>query len=61
MYVCVCNAITEREVRECVDRLGAASVEELTAHLGLGAGCGRCVECACQVLQDAREPSKTAA
>jgi bacterioferritin-associated ferredoxin len=52
MYVCICNAITEREVRECARR-GARSLEELTFHLGVAAGCGRCVECACQLLKEA--------
>lgn len=61
MYVCLCNAITEREVRECAHRLGARSVEDLTAHLGLGAGCGRCLDCACQVLEEAQAASKTSA
>ena len=61
MYVCLCNAITEREVRECAHRLGARSVEDLTAHLGLGAGCGRCLDCACQVLAEAQATVKTGA
>jgi len=51
MYVCICNAITEREVRECA-RLGARSLEELAFHLGVGAGCGRCRECACELLEE---------
>ena len=41
MYVCICNAVTEREVRDCV-RGGVCSVDELSMQLGVGAGCGRC-------------------
>jgi bacterioferritin-associated ferredoxin len=53
MYVCICNAVTEREVRECA-RKGATCVEDLTVQLGIGAGCGRCTECAAEVLEEAR-------
>lgn len=53
MYVCICNAVTEREVRECV-RKGATCVEDLTFRLGIGAGCGRCRECAKEVLEKAQ-------
>ena len=53
MYVCICNAVTERQVRECVSS-GASSVEELASMIGLGAGCGRCRECAAGLLQELR-------
>ena len=57
MYVCVCNAITEREVRECACR-GASSLGDLAAMLGVGAGCGRCRECAEKILEEARTESR---
>ena len=50
MYICICNAVTERQVEECA-RLGASTVEELTVELGVGAGCGRCRQCAEECLQ----------
>lgn len=53
MYVCICNAVTEREVRECV-RKGAICIEDLTFELGVGAGCGRCRQCAAEVLEEAQ-------
>ena len=60
MYVCLCNAITERQVRECA-RQGICSVEELEAALGVGAGCGRCRDCACQLLQEIHGKTRTLA
>ena len=61
MYVCICNAVTERQVRECVSS-GASSLEELASMIGLGAGCGRCRECAAGLLQELqRRDSDTAA
>jgi bacterioferritin-associated ferredoxin len=52
MYICICNAITERQVRECA-QAGTRSVDELTIQLGVGAGCGRCRECAAELLLEA--------
>lgn len=52
MYICICNAITERQVRECVEE-GTRCVDELTSKLGVGAGCGRCRECAAALLAEA--------
>ena len=51
MYICICNAVTEKAVRECV-RNGACSLERLSFELGVGSGCGRCRECASDVLRD---------
>ena len=59
MYVCICNAVTEHEVRECA-RQGICSIEELTSTLGVGAGCGRCRDCA-QELLNSVEPASTQA
>lgn len=53
MYVCICNAVTERQVRECAGS-GVASLEELAFRLGVGAGCGRCRECAAGLLEEVR-------
>jgi bacterioferritin-associated ferredoxin len=52
MYICICNAVTEHQVRECA-REGAKTIDELTLMLGVGAGCGRCRECASELLRKA--------
>ena len=56
MYVCICNAVTEKAVRECA-RKGISSVEELSAELGVAAGCGRCRDCASELLRDLQAPN----
>ena len=53
MYICICNAVTEKAVRECA-RNGACSIDELAYELGVGAGCGRCRDCANELLRDLR-------
>jgi bacterioferritin-associated ferredoxin len=59
LYICICNAVTEKAVRECA-RNGTCSIDELAFELGVGAGCGRCRDCASEVLRDAREAESLA-
>lgn len=42
MYVCVCNAITDREVHAAMAG-GAAGADEVFRHFGTEMRCGRCV------------------
>ena len=53
MYVCICNAVTEKAVRDCVAG-GCCSLDELAMELGVGTGCGRCRDCARDVMQEAQ-------
>ena len=56
MYVCVCNAITDREVRGAI-ALGARSLGDLQATLGVATCCRRCADCAKAILDEATEPA----
>jgi len=58
MYICLCNAITERDVRECAKR-GCCSLDELSTELGVGTGCGRCRAAAKEILSEARCDSRS--
>ncbi|CAN5194968.1 hypothetical protein BH11PSE11_BH11PSE11_25590 [soil metagenome] len=51
MIVCICNNISEREVRQAVD-LGVTSMSELSDGLGVATCCGKCRECATQYLSE---------
>lgn len=51
MYICICNAVTEREIRECA-ALGSCSLRDLEQCLGVGTTCGRCRESAQAVLDN---------
>lgn len=42
MYVCLCRAVTDRQVRESVEN-GASTFREVRDELDLGTCCGRCV------------------
>jgi bacterioferritin-associated ferredoxin len=59
MIVCVCNNISDREIRQAAD-LGLATVAELRRDLGVGTCCGKCVSCARAVLHAHQERSAAA-
>lgn len=52
MYVCVCNAVTERHIEDAV-RTGVTSLRQLRNELGVTAECGRCATCARDCLRSA--------
>lgn len=43
MYVCICAAVTDARVHECL-RDGARTVEDVGRHCGAGTGCGSCLD-----------------
>jgi len=52
MVVCICNRVTDRQIREATHR-GATSIAELSEQLKVATCCGRCRECAQQLLDEA--------
>jgi bacterioferritin-associated ferredoxin len=57
MYVCLCNGVTERDVRAAVEA-GAETVDEVAYCTGAGKGCGTCVRTiAAMIGQDLPEPA----
>jgi bacterioferritin-associated ferredoxin len=42
MIVCVCKAVSERQIRAAVQD-GATSLRHLTRDLGVGTCCGKCL------------------
>ncbi|WP_426116597.1 (2Fe-2S)-binding protein [Massilia sp. PWRC2] len=53
MIVCVCNNISDREIRQAVE-LGITSMDELRRDLGVATCCGQCAGYAADVLRSAR-------
>lgn len=51
MFVCVCNAVTDRQIKERV-AAGARSLGELQSSLGVATCCGCCADLATSFLQD---------
>lgn len=60
MYVCVCNAVTERHIGLAVSE-GARTLRDLRKTLGVAGECGRCACCARDCLRSAlAEQTETA-
>ena len=53
MYVCICNGITDRDIRDAA-RAGASDLSDLSPMTGCSTACGRCGELATDILREAR-------
>lgn len=60
MYVCLCNGVTEREIRQTAHS-GCRTMAELTMRTGCGAGCGSCVCMATCILDEVHGTAEAAA
>ena len=52
MYICVCQAVTDRQIREAAQG-GARTLKDLRRDLGVTRDCGRCASCARDCLNEA--------
>jgi bacterioferritin-associated ferredoxin len=59
MIVCVCNNVSEKEIRQAIE-LGATNMVALQRDLGVATCCGSCHDCAKQVLAETLEVSASA-
>jgi bacterioferritin-associated ferredoxin len=51
MYVCLCNPVTDREIRGCVQQ-GARTLSDLQMQLGVAAQCGMCAATALAIVHE---------
>ena len=59
MYVCLCHAVTDRQIRQAASE-GACSVSELQLRFRLGTNCGKCVPAAREILDASLRPDAAA-
>lgn len=52
MFVCVCKAVSDRQIRRAVLEDGVTSLRELNQLYGLGGCCGKCVPQARALLDE---------
>ena len=57
MYVCICNGITDRAVRDAAAS-GARDLADLRTMTGCASSCGSCADVALQVLRDAQRETR---
>ena len=60
MYVCVCNAITEKSLREGVKGKSLRSAKHAYRELGCEVDCGQCLRVANDVLISSRVQEQSA-
>lgn len=58
MYVCICNAVTEKDIHKAVNQ-GVSSPQMLSELLSIATQCGCCSEHADRVLEEAFYEQKT--
>jgi bacterioferritin-associated ferredoxin len=51
MIVCVCNNISDREIRQAME-FGITSMDELRSALGVATCCGQCFSCAEDIINE---------
>ena len=59
MYVCLCNGITDGQIREAIYE-GCCSYREVRETLGVGSQCGKCACLAKQVVRETLSNMHTA-
>ncbi|WP_020558724.1 (2Fe-2S)-binding protein [Thiofilum flexile] len=54
MYVCVCNAVTDRDIKKAVAQ-GHDTFDKVSCQLKVGSCCGRCQFMARQIIDEAQQ------
>ncbi len=54
MYVCICNAITDKQIRQAAEA-GVQDLWALQKDLGVATSCGACKETAADILSEYRK------
>lgn len=49
MFVCICNQVTDKQIYNAVES-GVRNIESLSCELDVGSCCGKCKDCAEEVL-----------
>lgn len=52
MYICICNGVTDSQIRQSVRENGCRRVRHLRKTLGACNQCGKCASAAKQVIED---------
>ncbi|KAF6671950.1 bacterioferritin-associated ferredoxin [Pantoea sp. EKM21T] len=52
MYVCLCNAISDKTLREVVRRYQPKSIQQLRQLVPVGKQCGKCIRTAREIMDE---------
>jgi bacterioferritin-associated ferredoxin len=57
LYICLCNGLTDRTLKQAAIATGCARPGEIYAACGCRAQCGKCVKTVLQLLRDHAGPA----
>ncbi len=57
MYVCICNAVTDRQIKTAVQE-GHGTFEKIQQRLDVGTRCGKCESHAKEVILEAKNDNR---
>ncbi|MCB6158580.1 bacterioferritin-associated ferredoxin [Klebsiella pneumoniae] len=52
MYVCLCNGVSDKKIRQVVRQFQPQSFQQLRKFVPVGHQCGKCVRAAREVMED---------
>jgi len=55
MYVCVCKAVTDTQIKNAIDK-GVCTRRQLFQCFGVGSDCGKCNKQVKELLDGSRQP-----
>jgi bacterioferritin-associated ferredoxin len=55
MYVCLCNAVTDKAIRKAIQQHQPETMKELRQHCPIGTDCGKCIRQAREILLQEQE------
>ena len=50
MYVCLCNAITDKDIKDAVLNQGVGNIRGLRDHMDIANQCGKCAQLTQQII-----------
>ncbi len=59
MYLCICKAVSDQQIRQAVAQ-GARTVGDVSARLGVGVECGKCLDSIREFLDECLAASPAA-
>ena len=52
MYVCLCNGVSDKKIRQAVRQFQPQSFQQLRKFIPVGNQCGKCIRTAREIMQD---------
>ncbi|MGB7803718.1 bacterioferritin-associated ferredoxin [Buttiauxella sp.] len=52
MYVCLCNGVSDKKIRQAVRQFSPQSFQQLRKFIPVGNQCGKCIRAAREIMQE---------